>query len=86
MKLFRFGLNAWITFVSILSFLVGWAVLAHSPKPVQPNSQQSVNIAPLPTLTPLNLQPGANGNGFQPSFQNNGFNNVPQPIFRTGGS
>jgi hypothetical protein len=89
MKLFRFALNIWITLVSLLSFLLGWVVLAHSPKPVQPSTQPVVNVAPLPTLAPLDsLPPNGNSNpGFQ-SFQvpNNAFVNAPQPIFRTGGS
>ncbi len=89
MKIFRFGLNIWITLISILSFLVGWVTLAHSPKPIQPSSQpQAVNMAPLPTLTPLDNSQFGGGNGFQQNFQvqNNGFSSAPQPIFRTGGS
>lgn len=88
MKLFRFALNIWITLASIASFLIGWAALAHSPKPIQPSSQPStVNVAPLPTLTPLNSPQSGGDNGFQQNFQvQNGFNSAPQPIFRTGGS
>ncbi len=90
MKLFRFGLNIWITFISILSFLVGWVTLAHSPKPIQPSSQsQAVNMAPLPTLTPLDSPQFSGNNGSQQNFQvspNSGFSSAPQPIFRTGGS
>ncbi len=88
MKIFRFALNIWFTLISILSFLIGWVALAHSPKPIQPSSQpQAVNIAPLPTLTPLDSpQPGGN-NSFQQNFQvQSGFSSAPQPIFRTGGS
>ncbi len=95
MKLFRFALNIWITIVSIGSFLIGWVALAHSPKPVSHalQSQTSVgNVAPLPTLAPLQLN-GSNSSNFQ-TFQvapstnsNNGFfSSAPQPIFRTGGS
>lgn len=88
MKLFRFALNIWITLVSILSFLFGWIVLGHSPKPVQPSSQPAVaNIAPLPTLAPLDNPPFGDQGGMS-NFQvpNGGFTNAPQPIFRTGGS
>lgn len=88
MKLFRFALNLWITLVSILSFLLGWVILGHSPKPVQPSGQPStVSVAPLPTLTPLDSLQFGNDSGFQ-SFQapNSGFISGPQPIFRTGGS
>lgn len=89
MKIFRFGLNVWITVASVGSFLVGWVALAHAPKPVQHTQQTTItNAAPLPTLTPLQF--GDNGSflNFQaPSadFSNN-FGNAPQPLFRTGGS
>ena len=87
MKLFRFALNIWITLVSILSFLFGWVILAHAPKPVQPTTQQSVSVAPLPTLTPLDSSQFGSNNDF-PSFQapSTAFSSQPQPIFRTGGS
>ena len=54
MKLFRFGLNAWMTLVSLASFLLGWVVLAHAPKPVQP-TQASVTFSAqiLPELSPV---------------------------------
>ncbi len=91
MKLFRFALNIWITIASVVSFLIGWAVLAHSPKPVQPSTSQSpvVNVTPLPTLTPLqNFQFGGDNN--QPNFQVQApppvQNIMPQPLFQTGGS
>jgi hypothetical protein len=46
MKKFKNGLHVLITAASMLSFLGGWAILAHSPKPVQP-------LEPLPTLEPV---------------------------------
>ncbi len=90
MKLFRFGLNLWITVVSLLSFLLGWAVLAHAPKPVQHNRAQVTINSPavLPTLTPLQFGNGNDGTqNFQPPSSNfNNFNSAPGPIFSTGGS
>lgn len=91
MKLFRFALNIWITVVSVLSFLIGWVALAHAPKPVQHSQVTVNNVAPLPTLTPLqNLPFGDGGNNFQsfqaPSNPFSNFNSAPAPIFRTGGS
>lgn len=53
MKLLKFGLNFWITITSVVSFLTGWILLAHAPKPVQNNSSSRVEVAPLPTLEPL---------------------------------
>ena len=95
MKLFRFALNIWITLASLLSFLIGWVALAHSPKPVQSTTQAPVAIsAPaIPTLAPLqDLQLGGNsGNSFQ-NFQvqipapSQNFNSAPAPVFQTGGS
>ena len=94
MKFFRFALNLWITIVSVLSFLIGWVALAHSPKPVSQSQTQSVAVgsAALPTLVPLqNLQFG-NDSSFQ-GFQvqtapqaSSIFGSAPSPLFRTGGS
>lgn len=92
MKLFRFALNLWITIASLLSFLLGWVALAHSPKPVQPTTASAqVSPAVLPTLTPLqDLQFGNEENGgfqvFRNAPSNNTFNNSPQPVFRSSGS
>ena len=94
MRLFRFALNIWITIASVLSFLLGWVALAHSPKPVQQRIQAQV-VSPgvaLPTLVPLqNLQVGGDGN--LPNFQvqvappvTNNFNSAPAPVFQTSGS
>jgi hypothetical protein len=86
MKLLKFGLRIWITLTSVSSFLAGWVLLAHSPKPTQPKSVPSVVVTPLPTLMPLNLS------GSGSSFQNVPFVVqqpsvfAPAPIFRTGGS
>jgi hypothetical protein len=92
MKMFRFALNIWITVASLLSFLLGWVALAHSPKPVQPTTQSAlVNPAVLPTLTPLqDLQFGNEDNGgfqvFRNAPGNSGFSTAPQPVFRSSGS
>ncbi len=56
MKVFKTLLHIWFTLISLLSFLGGWAILAHSRKPIQPSAQQgnsAVNFAPLPTLAPI---------------------------------
>ncbi len=91
MKLFRFALNIWITIASVVSFLIGWVALAHSPKPVQNTASQpvAVSVTPLPTLAPLqNLQFGGDNNfqNFQVQPAPPVSNFAPQPLFRTGGS
>ena len=53
MKFLKFGLHFWIVITSVLSFLTGWILLAHAPKPVQSNVSTSVSATPLPTLEPL---------------------------------
>ncbi len=98
MKLFKLGLRFWIGLTSIFSFLGGWVMLAHSPKPFQPSTSAAVPstlATPLPTLAPLAPMQNFTINN------NSGFQNVPvivqptippsnffsqQPIFTTGGS
>ena len=86
MRLLKIGLRFWITLTSVVSFLAGWVMLAHSPKPVQPNAGETVSA--VPTLAPLPpLDFSAGGSQFQ---------NLPlmvqqsprsfSPSFRSGGS
>jgi hypothetical protein len=94
MKFLKFGLRLWITGVSLLSFLAGWIMLGHAPKPNQSGSSSQAIAAPLPTLEPLPSLSQDGGN----SFQNNSFQNQPffsnqprnsfrqSPFFSTGGS
>jgi len=92
MKLLKSALRFWITTTSVISFVGGWVILAHAPKPGQLNSQTSNdNLAPLPTLEPLPPLSGLN-------TQENNFQNQPlfsvqpqtrarvNPFFMTGGS
>ncbi|MCL4528613.1 MAG: hypothetical protein M1282_04290 [Chloroflexi bacterium] len=102
MTLFKLGLRVWIALTSIVSFLVGWIALAHSPKPVQPtsvsvSSAPGVSITPLPTLAPLSPLNFSNNGG---NLQSQSFSVqpapqpqvqpqnffAPQPSFRTRGS
>ncbi len=71
MKHFKSILRLWFATTSVVGFLGGWVLFAHSGKPVAANAdQQAVAVeatpfAPLPTLAPLpamgdpitNLQP-----------------------------
>lgn len=94
MKLLKLGLRFWIMLSSVFTFLAGWAMLAHAPKPTSSSPAQtpSASVAPLPTLVPLQpLNFSANGSTVQtkqfsavqpaaPSFFS------PAPVFNTGGS
>lgn len=57
MRPMRVALRFWLAVSSVLSFLVGWMMLAHAPKPVQSGSPSasapSAALVPLPTLEPL---------------------------------
>ena len=71
MKVFRKVLRYWIAIASVLSFLGGWVILAHSPKPVQPQALASQFSKALPALPPIQAYGSSvnnNGLGF---FSNN---------------
>ncbi len=93
MKLLKFGLRFWITLTSVVSFVGGWIMLAHAPKPNQQNSAytniSSSSAAAVPTLAPLpplsDFKASGNTDQNQTFFQQQpsfGF----QPRFKTGGS
>ena len=92
MKLLRSALRFWITLTSVLSFVGGWVILAHAPKPVQLNPSPLLNIgSSVPTLEPLPPLSGSNSGGN--SFQNQPLFSVQpsvrarsNPMFTTGGS
>ena len=84
MKLFRKLLRYWIGIASLLSFLGGWIILAHSPKPVQPQST-SASVPPtvLSTLPPIQAYGGTSNNGptfFSTTAPGNSTSNNVQPI------
>jgi hypothetical protein len=86
MKIIRTALHYWFAIISVLSFLAGWGMLAHSLKPIQPTQTTTVNSASLPALPPIQAYNGGIGNGSglnfsAPSNQSNYF-----PILRSGGS
>ncbi len=58
MKIWKSIIRIWFTFASLASFLVGWAVLAHAPKPNQfdPSSVPSLpRLDPVPSLNQVML-------------------------------
>ena len=50
MKIWKSVIRIWFTLASLTSFLVGWAVLAHAPKPNQFNPS---DISTMPKLDPV---------------------------------
>jgi hypothetical protein len=85
MKIIKTALHYWFAIVSVFSFLVGWGMLAHSLKPIQPST---VNATSLPALPPIQAFGSGGGNGGSglnfPSPGNQ--SNFGFPILRTGGS
>ena len=72
MEIRKLALRLWIGGGSFISFLVGLAMLAHSPKPVQASSgtvqYQALEVPPLDTpepLAPLDLSGYMQTNGAQ---------------------
>lgn len=91
MKLLKIGIRFWVTITSVLSFLTGWVMLAHAPKPNQASSAYTNISAPLPTLEPL--RPLSDFGSDEDNFQNQPLFSVQpntrsqfRPSFRTGGS
>jgi len=81
MKLFRKILRYWIGIASVLSFMGGWVILAHSPKPVQFQSVSSSAIPPttLPNLPPIQAYGATTSNGMT-FFSTSAPSNNVQPI------
>jgi hypothetical protein len=66
MKPFRKLLRIWIALASVASFLGGWAILAHSPKPVlsQAGTSQQTVLPDLPAIQAYGGDVNNNGLGF----------------------
>jgi hypothetical protein len=50
MKFWKSLIRVWFTLASLASFLIGWVVLAHAPKPNQFNAS---NVPAMPRLDPV---------------------------------
>jgi hypothetical protein len=84
MKLWKNAIRIWFTLASLASFLVGWAVLAHAPKPNQFNAS---NVPAMPRLDPVPSLEQMMISG-QTESQSFGFSQRRQQsrILRSGGS
>lgn len=87
MKIWKTLIRVWLTLVSVVSFLVGWIVLAHAPKP---NQFSPSNVPAAPKLGPIPSLDQVIASG-QPQSQNF-FQAQPaprvsrSPVLRSGGS
>jgi hypothetical protein len=102
MKPLKLALRIWFTFISAMSFLVGWMLFSHAPKPVSifsvfapQNSAATSNIStldtnlpPIPSLDSLVNNPANAAQNIQPlpSFTTNNNTSNFFPTFRTRGS
>ncbi|GAB4398108.1 MAG: hypothetical protein OHK0031_17870 [Anaerolineales bacterium] len=83
MKYIKIAVRVWIALTSVMSFLMGWAFLAHSPKPIQP---QDLRAAPLPALQPLPFENSGNASGGFQLFGPSRVRANSYPMFRSSGS
>jgi hypothetical protein len=90
MKPFRKALRYWMAIASVLSFMGGWVILAHSPKPVQTQSVTVQSSAALPALPPIQAYgSNVNNNGlgfFSNTAPANSQPSPGMPRLRTRGS
>jgi len=91
MKPIKKYLRYWFAVTSVLSFVGGWIILAHSPKPVPPT--KTTNLAPLQALPSIQTfgTTNNNNNGFDlfstgPQNNNQSGSGFGFPVMRTGGS
>jgi hypothetical protein len=84
---YRWLLRIWIALISIVTFLGGWIFLGHSNVIAATTSQANnppAELAPLPTLTPLQFS--SPSNTFQPLPQQQQSFQSFFPRIRTRGS
>jgi hypothetical protein len=91
MKLLKVGLRFWITLASVFSFIGGWIMLVHAPKPDQSTSLNQALASAPPTLEPL--PPMGSLPSGNDTLQNQSLFTFQPPLrsqsrstFRTGGS
>jgi hypothetical protein len=85
MKVIKLILHYWFAFISILSFIAGWGMLAHSLKPIQAAQGSTASAITLPALPPIEAFGSGSGSGVNFGVAGN------QPVsgsprLRTGGS
>ena len=89
MKITKKFTHYWFVIVSVLSFLAGWGMLAHSLKPVTASqTTATTNSSALPTLPPIQAFGAGIGNSGSLNLvaPSNSQSTVGFPRLRTGGS
>jgi hypothetical protein len=81
MKIWKLIIRIWFTFASLGSFLFGWVILAHAPKP---NQIDASSIASAPRLDPVPSLDQVMLSGQSPSFF--GSDQSSNVVLQTGGS
>jgi hypothetical protein len=83
MKFWKSVIRIWFTLASLASFLVGWAVLAHAPKP---NQFSPSNVPSMPRLDPVPSLNQVMSDQSQSFFQSSQRSNQRVMVLRSGGS
>lgn len=92
MKIAKRMTHYWFVIVSILSFLAGWGMLAHSLKPVTSSQSTSISNVALPTLQPIQafgtggINSAGTTSGLNLIAPSSNQSNRGLPLLRTGGS
>ena len=90
MKNIKQAIRYWFLGASLASFLGGWLLLAHAPKPIQPQSNTSFSLSSF-----LGLPSSQGGFGFENEGERRSRTNLNAPrarigsgfpLLRTGGS
>ncbi len=84
MKIVKKGMRIWITITAVFSFLGGWVLFSHSPKPAPLQASQPAISAPASNPSFSVPNNNSQSGGFFVPQQNPTFN--PSPRLRTGGS
>lgn len=86
MKIVKSSMRVWLTFASVISFLMGWVLLSHAQKPAPLQVNQPAITAPssVPqqSIQTFNFNSGSATFPFSSQSQSQFF----RPSLRTGGS
>lgn len=88
MKIAKKFTHYWFVIASVLSFLAGWGMLAHSLKPVTASQTTTISTAASPSLPPIQAFGAGIGtsSGLNLIAPSTNQSSVGFPRLRTGGS